>query len=155
MTTVVATRNGIWTDSKCNWTVDFETKKSEYIKDSTGAEFLIGICGTVSHSVKAIALLKTCPLFEAYQHVPDGYWDKPDFSLTIVTRDKRIISMDEDMTPIVVLDDFLCTGTGAQWATAALDHGKTPEEAIEYAIKRDRQSGPPVRTLKFPRRAKE
>ena len=156
MTTVVVTRAGIWTDSQCNFQVDFRTSKSQYIKDSTGAEFLVAFCGDVGNSLKAIELIKRSPFFETFLQIPDDYFsEKPDFSLIAVTRDKRILQMDGDMVPTAVLDDFYCMGTGSHWATAALDFGKTPEEAVEYAITRDRQSGGPVRTLKFPRKKPE
>lgn len=156
MTTVVATRTGIWTDSQCNYQIDFPTVKSHYIKDSTGAEFLVAFCGDLSGAVKAVELLKRCPLFEAFMHVPEEYFtEKTDFSLLIVTRDKRLLEMDQEMVSTPILLDAYCVGTGSHWAQSALDFGKTPEEAVEYAISKDRQSGPPVRSLKFPRKTRE
>lgn len=157
MTTVVATRTGIWTDSQCNAPVDFYTRKSEYIKDSTGAEFLVGVCGDLNSSIKAIELFKRCPVFEAFQHVPDDYFGKDslDFELILVTRDKRLFSIDGGLVPTPVLNDYFTAGSGSHWAMAALDFGKTPEEAIAYAITKDRQSGGPVRVLRFPRKRPE
>lgn len=41
------------------------------------------------------------------------------------------------------------TGSGDQWALAALDHGKSAKEAVEYAKTRDCYTGGEVHTLEF------
>jgi len=42
-------------------------------------------------------------------------------------------------------DDGL--GSGSTWALASLDHGKTPKEAIRYAIKKDSACGGKIRLI--------
>ena len=40
-----------------------------------------------------------------------------------------------------IMDHDQALGSGSSWALAALDHGKTAKEAIEYAMTRDIYSG--------------
>lgn len=42
-----------------------------------------------------------------------------------------------------------CLGSGAEWARAALDFGKTPEEAVKYAMSKDIYSGGKVLKIKL------
>lgn len=51
-------------------------------------------------------------------------------------------TVNEDSIPQESPLDFSdALGSGEQWALAALDHGKTAKEAVEYAMKRDPFTG--------------
>lgn len=53
----------------------------------------------------------------------------------------RAIKNELDVYKECIIDHDYATGSGEQWAIAALDHGKTAKEAVKYAITRDCYSG--------------
>jgi len=53
----------------------------------------------------------------------------------------RAIKDERDIYKECILDHNFTTGSGDMWALAALDHGKTAKEAVEYAMTRDVYSG--------------
>jgi len=53
----------------------------------------------------------------------------------------RAIKNEQDVYKECILDHNFTAGSGDMWALAALDHGKTAKEAVEYAMSRDIYSG--------------
>ena len=49
----------------------------------------------------------------------------------------------------ITQNNSLSVGSGSEWALAALDMGKTTEEAIKYAMTRDNSTGGKIRIYKL------
>lgn len=73
-----------------------------------------------------------------------------DFGMSclIISPDgNKVLLVDDEMTPVEVLDDIVAVGSGGPWARAARAAGATPERAVEIAIMYDGNSGGPVQTF--------
>lgn len=76
--------------------------------------------------------------------------DEYGLSCLIISSDgNKVILFDDELTPMVVEDDIITTGSGGIAAKAALMAGATMEQAIEIAIHCDNNSGLPVRTYRI------
>lgn len=68
----------------------------------------------------------------------------------ILIRDKKAFSVYQNKDGHYCEDELTCNdthGSGADFATAAMDHGKSAKEAIEYAITRDIYTGGKVQVI--------
>lgn len=139
MTTVVATRTALYSDSKCSeGNVSFKTTKLFQVGDS-----LLGVAGTLTAALKFIKWFKK----QDHDEPPilkDA--DGDDFDVLEVSP-KGIFMWDNDLTPIEVLDPFYAIGSGRLAALAALHLGSSPEHAVETACLVDSYSAGPVQTL--------
>lgn len=74
---------------------------------------------------------------------------KDDFGMSclIISPDGETVTLiDDEMTPMVILDDVIGVGSGGAAARAARKAGASVERAVEIAIEDDGNSGGPVRT---------
>lgn len=80
--------------------------------------------------------------------------DRPDFSggfaAIVITKDGHAVKYEEELSPIEVPEgEKVAIGSGYLWALAAMDHGKSSVLAVEYACKRDLNSGGKVNHLRL------
>lgn len=61
----------------------------------------------------------------------------------------RMVSFYSDRVDDTIDTFNRCLGSGGCWARAALDFGKTPEEAIKYAMTKDPYTGGKVKKIIF------
>jgi ATP-dependent protease HslVU (ClpYQ) peptidase subunit len=157
MTTVVATRSALYADSHVGAWPTFSTPKLQKVThEASGEDYLTGMAGYLDQGLFLNALLATHGLKDLWKlHVikdgiPAFLLDEEfDTSLIIVTKEKRIFMLDQKLVPCEILESSYAIGSGASWALAAMDHGKNPKEAIEYACTRDAGSKAPIHTLTF------
>jgi ATP-dependent protease HslVU (ClpYQ) peptidase subunit len=159
VTTVIATRTAIYSDSACTDYIPHGIPKLYRIDPKKGQPFLCGIAGFVGECHLLMNLLKDHGLDEVWNlhYKVEGHTQRPDWldfedwnsELLIVTQDKQILRLDESLIPLPVEEQKYAIGSGSQWAIAAMDHGRPPKEAIEYASTRDPFTKAPVRVLTF------
>lgn len=153
MTTVIATHTAVYGDSFCGGAHAFTTRKIGRFRHG-GKAYLYGGCGDLDEVNFIVALME--------QHGPFGVWrlsrgdnwppevlKDADSDIVIVTEDRKMYLMDEDMVAAEVLDKTMCIGSGGKWAAAAMDFGKTPLEALEYAASKDHNSRGPFHKITF------
>lgn len=159
MTTIVATRTALYSDSQCTSEVSFGTDKLYKVTSDAGEEYLVGIAGRLTEGLLLIRLLAKFGLEELWTlHLPkDGKDQIPEAlkdeewgtELVVVTRDKRIVLVDNALVPASVNEAIYAIGSGSPWAMAAVEHGKSAREAVEYACAKDPYSKAPIQTLTF------
>lgn len=135
MTTVVVTRDAMYSDSKCGGDIPFRTQKLFRIGDS-----ILGTTGDL------YACLKFLKWFEEKGEVElsgDDDWEVAELNAA------GIWLWDKNAVPIPVLEDYYALGSGGKHAITGLDCGKTPEEAIELACRRDEGSALPVVSMRL------
>lgn len=121
--------------------VDGRTRTGNVINTSTEKKWIERdgefwfFCGSVSDREKFIA------------HFKSPSPEKPMFEIAasaLVVRDSRVYYcvVEEDGAPCAAEIEYSDNmGSGGLFALAALDHGKTAKEAVEYAMTRDSGSG--------------
>jgi len=151
MTTIVATRTAIYSDSGCNAETNFLTRKLFRVEPRKGTRYLVGVAGDLDVALRMVAVLRANTLDDCADRPIDGVpaEEKDDHGVIVVTEDKRIFILGARMVPTEVLGYYAAIGTGAPYALAALDFGKSPREAVEYACTRDHESSLPVAVLTF------
>jgi ATP-dependent protease HslVU (ClpYQ) peptidase subunit len=159
MTTIVCTRSAIYADSHAGGHIPHGSVKIEKVTHGE-EEYLVGFAGYFEEGYILRKLLAEHGLDNIWRlHLPskDGKDQMPeimkddDFNtdLLIVTQDKRILQLSKYLAPVEILSPNYAIGSGSQWATAAMDHGKSAKEAIEYAATRDPHTKAPIHTLTF------
>ncbi len=140
MTTVVATRTSLVSDSKCSeGSASFKTTKLFQVGDS-----LLGVAGTLT------AALKFIKWFKKQDHdEPPILGETDDFDVLEVSPNGMFI-WDRDLTAIEILSPFYAIGSGRMAALAALHLGTSPEQAVETACLIDSHSSGPVQVLRLP-----
>jgi ATP-dependent protease HslVU (ClpYQ) peptidase subunit len=159
MTTIVATRTGLYSDSYCSSGTPFGTDKLYKVVCVNGEEYLCGMAGYLTEGLLLVNLLTKYALDELWQlHLmKDGKSEMPealrdpdwDTDLLVVTKDKRLVVIDNQLVPIPINEKAYAIGSGAHWALAAMDHGKSARDALEYACTRDPYSKAPIQVLTF------
>lgn len=158
MTTIIATRTAVYADSYCNAAHPFGTSKlHKVLHEKSGEEYLVGGCGYLEELEFFVRLLAHHGLQDLWklhfgEHWPPKIMKGWDTDMLVVTRDKEIFLVSEALVPLRVNEKVYAMGSGGDWARAALDFGKTPEEAIEYAATRDDSTRAPVHKITFGRR---
>lgn len=130
MTTLIITEDAFYSDSRV--TAGGEILSDTYSKIFEHSGYIIAMTGNVCelkhHVIKYLE-------GEDVQHSTEGCCVVHKEGVTRHLRFSGGVIED-------TVDTFLrCFGSGADWATAAMDFGKTPEEAIYYAISKDVYSG--------------
>lgn len=137
MTTVVATRTALYSDSRCSFgSAHFHSPKLFRVGKS-----IFGFSGTVTDSLKFIEWVKGQDL----EDIPE--FSKEDSFDILEVSPEGIFAWDDALIRMEVLDPFMTVGSGYMAALAALHLGSSPEVAIETACKVDRASGGPLQTL--------
>lgn len=156
MTTIVATPDAIYADSNCTHYNQFQTYKLAHIEcDKDGTDYLVAGAGDLVEFQFLCNMIKEFGIVESWkmhfqEEWPPRILKRMDTEVLIVTRDGDIMMMDKDLIPVRIDEPYYCIGSGQDYAVAALDHGDTPVQAIEYACTRDQYSKAPIHTLEFP-----
>lgn len=132
MTTCIATRIGIWSDTKCSYSEHFRTRKLFKIGDS-----LFGGAGDLENYIRFIRARKT-------NTEPKFTKDEID---VIELNKEGLFLWGRGLVPIEILDEYYVTGSGSAYALGALDMGATPVEAIKIAAKYDHMTNSDVDCL--------
>lgn len=131
MTTLIVTDKAFYSDSRV--TIGSEILTDDYEKIFKYSGYTIAITGNpceLKHHIKKY--LDGDPV----THKTEGC------CITHKNGETRHVKFYQDGTICDTIETFTrCFGSGAEWARAAMDFGKTPEEAIEYAKTRDTYSG--------------
>lgn len=98
-------------------------------------KFYVGFCGNVDDF----------PVIMSYLSDPSSFKKPPkagNVECLVLTDDKKLFTF-TNPSQWLVLDNnkFYAIGSGMQYATAAMDCGKTPLEAVKVASKFDRNTG--------------
>lgn len=158
MTTIIATRTALYADSYCNAGQPFGTNKLHHVThEKSGEDYLVGGCGYLHELEFFVRLLAKCGLTNMWELHLGEFWPPKimkswDTDVLVVTREKKIYLLDQALVPGLVDQKIYAMGSGGDWARAALDFGKTPEEAVEYAATRDDNTRGPVYKIAFPRK---
>ncbi len=156
MTTIVATTEGLYADSYCDYVSPFSTNKLAHVKSPLGGnEYLVGGAGNL------VEFQLYCNIIKQYgtealwqQHFGENWPPKilvdAETELIMLDKNGQIMLMGRDLIPVHVNEAYFAIGTGADLALAAMDHGANAMDAVEYACTRDTSSKPPVTEIKFP-----
>ena len=137
-------------DSKAIAVDSRRTMGAVIVSDNTNKIKTVGddkfiLCGTTSD-------------FEHFMSLNNGEKNKRDLALDVSGIkvsgqppfcDVYYVYMDNDVMSQVKLDYNCAFGSGLEFATAAMDFGKSAKEAVEYAITRDIYSGGEVREIEL------
>lgn len=81
--------------------------------------------------------------------------DKPEFDgapeveCLLVRPNGSIWCVDGELEPLPFTDEFIAIGSGGPYAVAAMECGRTPEEAVHVAAKFDAATSEPVEVFKL------
>ena len=129
------------TDSSC---AVFKVSKIERLKDGRyflGSGHLLTIGKARRWADKHFAEKYRPEFGEMFCHDSDDY----RFTCLVISPDgQRVVLIDDEMEPQIVLDDLLAIGTGGAYALGAMEAGMSPCDALRIAIKLDGNSGGPI-----------
>lgn len=138
MTTVVCNRHMMVTDKRATFdgSASFTITKIFKIRGS-----IYGICGNLEHAMQ----------FIAWRRKPG---DKPilvdsSFNALELTPKHEILWWGSELVPVPIEDEFYAIGTGAAYATGALEMGAQPADAIAIAAKHDPSTSPEVQAMRL------
>ncbi len=134
MTTVVATLQGVYTDTLCSYSVPFKTSKHAKIGNSVYAG-----AGDLDDLNKFFDWRRSggdAPNFE------DG------IDILEVCSD-GIFIWGKKFVRLKISQDIYAVGSGAQYAMGAIAAGASPKRAIEIASRFDTQTALPIEFSKF------
>jgi hypothetical protein len=134
MTTIVATKQAIYADTQCSYSVPFNVNKIARIGDSIYAG-----AGDLDD------------LYRFFSWRRDG-GDVPSFEdgidiLELCT--EGIFLWGKKFVRVPIAEDVYSVGSGAQFAMGALAMGATPKQALAVAAKLDTQTGTTVNVVKL------
>lgn len=119
---------------------------------ATKAGGLVGGAGNLAHVLKVFDWVEGGMKGDK----PDFGEDDGEFECLIVEPDRSVWLLDEELVPMRVEDGFLAIGSGGPYAVAAMECGRTPEEAVEVAAKFDPATSAPVQVWRLdPPKAKK
>ena len=137
MTTIVATKNGIYADTLCSYSVPFK----------------VGKVATIGKSVFAGAGdLDDLTRFFEWRRGGGKTVDAPSLDDGIDVLEvcaDGIFIWGKKLVRLKINQDVYAVGSGSQYAIGALAFGATPEQAIEVAAKFDTQTALPIEFVKF------
>jgi len=134
MTTIVVTKQAIYADSMCSYTIPFKVVKIARIGKS-----LFAGAGDLDDLYK---------FFEWRR----GNGDAPCFDdgvdIVEVCAD-GIFLWGKKLVRLPMTEDVYAVGSGSTYAMGAMEMGATPQQAIEVAAKYDPQTSSPVNVVKL------
>lgn len=137
MTTIIATRAALYTDSLCNYTVPFKIKKAVRV----GLSIYAAAGDDMDSFIKFLAWLRGETL---KPKLPSD----ETFDVLEVCRE-GIYIWSRQLTRTRVNEKCYAIGSGSQYAIGALDDGATPEKALRIAAGRDSNTRLPIQILKL------
>lgn len=134
MTTIIATKVGIYADTLCGYTVPFKTRKHTRI----GRSIYAG-AGDLDE------------LMKFFDWRRDG-GDTPsieDGIDVLEVCDEGIFIWGKKFVRLKVCEEFYAVGSGAQYAMGAMAAGCTPKQALTIAASLDSGTGLPIEFARF------
>lgn len=107
---------------------------------------LIGGTGNLAHVLKLFRWADGGLRRGNKPEFPDG---GADAECLLVKADGTVWLLDEELEPMQFEDPFLAIGSGGPYAMAAMECGRTPEEAVEVAAKFDAATSGPVQVWRL------
>jgi ATP-dependent protease HslVU (ClpYQ) peptidase subunit len=145
MTTIICTRDGMWSDSAMTTgNIQVQARKIFRVRGH-----LIGLAG---HSHIGSEFLSK---FRKSNNPAREYKEDDEFNGIVLFKDGRILHYDSSFGWDEVNDAYIAIGSGAPFAITAMDCGATPEQAIEIAAKRDGDTRLPVQFESLDERSPE
>jgi ATP-dependent protease HslVU (ClpYQ) peptidase subunit len=139
MTTLIITEKGFYSDSQV--TAGDTVLSSDYDKIFMYKGRIIAVTGN------------PCELTHYIKKYIDGesFENKSQKGCCMIRFDgeTRMISFYDNRVEDTIEIFTRCLGSGGDWAQAALDFGKTPKEAIRYAMTKDPYTGGKVKKIIF------
>lgn len=153
MTTVIATPTAVYADSHCSYSTPFTTQKARVVKFKD-ERYLVAGAGDLDELEFLCKLLQEHGLHSMWklhlgEHWPPDILENADTDLVIVTENRDIFILDKALVPIAIHDKVFALGSGSDWARAAIDFGKSPLEALEYAATKDHRTRGPFHKITF------
>lgn len=99
---------------------------------------LIGIAGTLTHSIKFVEWMR-------HGTLPVYHYDKEEDSFqALVLSHNGLTYYDKELIAIDIFDDVVAIGSGSEYAIGAIDAGASLKKAVEIAAERDAYTGYPI-----------
>ena len=130
MTTIIATADGMWADSRMTVADTMTTVQKVFRVRG----HLVGIAGDSRFTDE---FLKKFRKSSSLQAPETPATDKESFWALVVTPAGQIWLFDEHFSKDLLRDPYFAIGTGASFALTAMDLGLEPEDAIQVASWRD------------------
>lgn len=142
--TTIAFRDGVMAADSRTTTENVISKVTKVFRKRVGKKtVVIGVCGGVTASRKFVDWYGSGdPMPEDL--IPCG---GQDFD-ALIWDGSTLWLVEELGYPVAVEEDYFAIGSGASFALAAMDCGKSAREAVRVACKRDCYSGLPVVTMR-------
>lgn len=106
---------------------------------------LVGGAGNLAHILKVLRWVEAGMKGDR----PDFGEGEGEFECLIVDSDRGLWLLDEELELMKVEDGFLAIGSGGAYAVAAMECGRTAEEAVEVAAKFDPATGGPIQVWRL------
>lgn len=139
MTTIVATKKGIYADTKCSYTVPFKVSKIVSVGSS-----VFGGSGDLDDIVRFFEWRKKGGKLKDAPTLEDG------LDVLEVCKD-GIFMWGKKLVRLKVDEPVYAVGSGSQYAMGAIAMGASPEQAIETAARYDSQTALPIEFVKVKR----
>jgi hypothetical protein len=137
MTTIVATKKGIYSDTLCSYSVPFKVDKVVEIGKS-----LFGGAGDLDDICKFFEWRRKGGKKADAPTIEDGVDILEVCADGIFIWGKKLVRLKIDQ-------DVYAVGSGSQYATGAMEAGLPPDKAIEVAAKYDSQTGLPIKFVRL------
>lgn len=137
MTTIIATRDGIYTDTLCSYSVPFKTRKHAKIGNSIYAG-----AGDLDD-------LERFFQWRREGGAPPNFEDGIDI---LEVCEEGIFIWGKKFVRLKINQDVYAAGSGAQYAMGALAAGCTPKQAITIAARLDTGTGLPIEFARLKRK---
>lgn len=92
---------------------------------------------------------------KSYRGDPPELSDKASFECLHVKVDGSLWMIDDDLTPMNFIGDYIALGTGSAYALAAMYLGKSPQEAVAVAAEFDPATSLPIHELRLKAKRKK
>jgi len=86
---------------------------------------------------------------KGYRGDPPEMSDKASFECLHIKTDGKLWLVDDDLTPMEFIGDYIALGSGSPYAMAAMYLGKSPQEAVAVAAEFDPATSLPIHELRL------
>lgn len=86
---------------------------------------------------------------KGYRGDPPEVSEKASFECLHIKTDGKMWLVDDDLTPMEFIGDYIALGTGSPYAMAAMYLGKSPQEAVAVAAEFDPATSLPIHELRL------
>lgn len=86
---------------------------------------------------------------KGYRGDPPEVSEKASFECLHIKADGKLWLVDDDLTPMEFIGDYIALGSGSAYALAAMYLGKSPQEAVAVAAEFDPATSLPIHELRL------